>query len=204
MQWLLLALWSYGIWTGKAKAAAIRLGLLSSMGMQLLLLHLDGLFTWEAVLPLHLCSLFGCLLLFFLHISPPVLVEAVCFLGAPGALLTLFFPAVISCSYPVLMRLAIYQLHVLISLAPLYWYACKKPLPNDPRRTLIWGSGYLMCISWFNRTFGTNYLFLRFAPDDTPLEWLASRGTLFYLCALELLCMLVFSFLKPFYAYLRK
>ena len=203
MQWLLLALWSYGIWTGKVKAAAIRLGLLSSMGMQLLLLHLDGLFTWEAVLPLHLCSLFGCLLLFFLHISPPVLVEAVCFLGAPGALLTLFFPAVISCSYPVLMRLAFYQLHVLVSLAPLYWYACKKPLPNDPRRTLIWGSGYLVCISWFNRTFGTNYLFLRFAPDDTPLEWLASSGTLFYLCAMELLCMLVFSFLKPFYAYLR-
>lgn len=174
------------------------------MGMQLLLLHLDGLLTWEAMLPLHLCSLFGCLLLFFLPKSPPVLMEAVCFLGAPGALLTLFFPAVISCSHPVLMQLAFYQLHVLISLTPLYWHACKKQLPNDPRRTLILGSCYLVCISWFNRTFGTNYLFLRSAPAGTPLVWLASRGTLFYLCALEMLCMLVFSFLKPFYAYLRK
>lgn len=205
MQWLVLAVWSGVIWKeGNRAAPAIRLGLLTAMGTQLFLLHLDGMLTWADALPLHLCSLFGCLLMLALHRSPPVLVEAVCYLGAPGALLTLFFPAVVRCSHPVLMQLAFYQLHVLVALTPLYWYTVKKPLPVDPRRTLILGSGYLVFVSLFNRLFGTNYLFLRAAPVGTPLDWLFRQGTPFYLCALEMLCMLVFSWLQLVYAQSRK
>lgn len=209
MQWFLLAVWCGVMILGTNRKSrwlrpVIAMGLICAMGTQLWLLHLDGMFTWEAALPLHLCSLFGVLSIPMLWRTPQILFEACCFLGAPGALLTLFFPAVVRCTHPVLMQLAFYQLHVLVALMPLYWYKIGKPLPIDPRRTLVMGSGYLVFVSWFNRVFQTNYLFLRAAPVGTPLDWLFRQGTLFYLCALELLCMLVFSWLKPLYLHLRK
>lgn len=209
MQWILLAVWSSVIVLGVRQQRrhlrpVIALGLISAMGTQLLLLKLDGLFSWETVLPLHLCSLFGVLSIPMLWHAPDVLFEACCFLGAPGALLTLFFPAVVHCSHPLLMQWAFYQLHVLVALMPLYWRLTEKPLPGDPRRTLVVGSGYLLFISLFNRIFKTNYLFLRAAPQGTPLDWLFRQGHFFYLSSLILLCMLVFSWLKCFYAYLRK
>jgi len=207
VQWFLMAMWSVLILL-YARRRWLRLwlvlGLVSAMGTQLLLLRLDGLFTWKNALPLHLCSLFGVLTIPMLHHSCSLYKEAICFLGAPAAFLTLFFPAVIRCSHPMLMQVAFYQLHVLLSLIPLFFYRTGKPLPTDPRRTLVLGSSYLVFICLFNRLFGTNYLFLRAAPAGTPLVWMFRRGTAFYLCALELLCILVFSFLKPVYAYFRK
>lgn len=209
MQWLILGVWSVAIRYGAQKRArwlrpAMALGLFCAMGTQIVLLWLDGLFTWEAVLPLHLCSLFGVLSIPALWHAPVWLVEALCFLGAPGAFLTLFFPAAAYCSHPHLMQAAFYQLHALVALMPLFFYSTGKPLPDDPRRTLVLGNGYLVVISLINRVWGTNYLFLRAVPAGTPLVWLFERGTLFYLCALEMLCMLVFSLLQPLYAHWRK
>lgn len=209
MQWLLLAVWSIVIWYGSLIGArwlrtVIALGLTGAMGTQIGLLWLDGLFTWQAVLPLHLCSLFGVLSVPALWHAPAAFVEAVCFLGAPGAFLTLFFPAAAQCAHPLLMQAAFYQLHVLVALMPSLFYGTGKPLPTDPKRTLIMSNGYLVLISMINRFFETNYLFLRAAPVGTPLAWMLDQGILFYLCTLEMLCMLVFSLLKPFYAHLRK
>lgn len=209
MQWLLLAVWSALILCLAHRNARwlrpmLAMGLTGAMGTQLMLLMLDGLFTWQAALPLHLCSLFGVLCIPMLWRAPALLVEAVCFLGAPGALLTLFFPAVLRCSHPLMMQWAFYQLHVLVALMPLYFVQTGKPLPTDPRRTLVLGNGYLVLISLINRIFDANYLFLRAAPAGTPLEWLFRHGMPTYLCALEMLCMLVFSWLRPLYAYWRK
>ena len=102
------------------------------------------------------------------------------------------------------MQGAFYQLHVLVALMPLYWHAQQKPLPTDPRITLVAGSGYLTFICAFNRLFNTNYLFLRSAPHGTPLDFLFQHGTAFYLCALVLLAMLVFSGAAAVYAQSRK
>ncbi len=209
MQWLFLGVWSAIVWygtliDGRWLRPVMALGLLCAMGTQIGLLLLDGLFTWESALPLHLCSLFGVLSIPALWYAPTVLTEALCFLGAPGAFLTLFFPAPAYCSHPLLMQAAFFQLHVLVALMPFFFYSAKKPLPTDPRRTLVLGNGYLLFICLVNRLWKTNYLFLRAAPMGTPLAWLFEQGILFYLCALEILCILVFSLLKPFYAHLRK
>lgn len=209
MQWLLLGFWGMLIFYAALISArwlrpVIALGLLGAMGTQLMLLQLDGLLTLESALPLHLCSLFGVLSVLMLWKTTGILHEALCYLGAPGAFLTLFFPAVVRCSHPWLMQAAFYQLHVLAALMPMYFHLTGKPLPCDPRRTLMLGSGYVVCICLINRVLGTNYLFLRAAPAGTPLEMLFRQGPAFYLCALEMLCMLLFSWLKPFYAYLRK
>lgn len=173
--------------------------LLISMGTQLFLLHMDGLLTVETALPLHLCSLFGILSIFLLWHAPAWLYEMQMFLAAPAAFLTLFFPAVIRCSHPLLMKAAFYRLHVLLALMPLFHFSTGKPLPTDPRRALLLGSGYLLAISAFNRAFCTNYLFLRAAPVGTPLALFFERGIPFYLCALAMLCMLAMSWLKRLY-----
>ncbi len=209
MQWLLLILWGAIIYFGTQTRArwlkwAVALGLLSAMSVQLALLQVDGNLTWEAALPLHLCSLSGVLAIPALWRAPSLLLETLCFLSAPSAFLTLFFPAVVNSSHPLLMKAAFCQLHVLLALLPFFFYGTGKPLPVDPRRTLVVGSGYLLFVSLINRIWNTNYLFLRAAPAGTPLQWLAERGSLFYLCALVLLCMLVFSWLSQCYAHFRK
>lgn len=202
VQWVQLAGW-VGIiavnrrnrWLGPLLAA----GLASAMGTQLLLLYMDGLLTLETALPLHLCSLFGMLSIFTLHHAPAWLYETQMFLAAPAALITLLFPAVMRSSHPFLMQLSFYRLHVLLALMPFYHFCTGKPLPTDPRRALLVGSGYVLGVSAFNRAFSTNYLFLRAAPAGTPLLLFFQRGSLFYLCALVMLAMTVMSWLRLLY-----
>ena len=178
--------------------------LAASMGTQIFLLALDGLLTWQASIPLHLCSLFGILSIFMVWHAPALLYEACCFLGAPAALITLFFPAPAACSRPLLMALAFHQLHVLIALMPLFWHCTGKPLPVDPRRTLVSGSGYVLAVCLINRVFETNYLFLRAAPYGTPLAWMMRHGPVIHLCSLVMLCMPDFQALAAVYRQSRK
>lgn len=170
--------------------------LVLSMGTQIVLLRLDGLLTVETGLPLHLCGLFGVLSVPMLWRAPEWLYEVDVYLAAPAAAVTLLFPAVIRCSHPLLMLLAFQQLHVLVALTPLLIHRMGKPLPTDPRRALVVGNGYLVAVAAFNRAFQTNYLFLRAAPLGTPLQPLFVRGVAFYVCALEILCMLAFVWLR--------
>ena len=102
------------------------------------------------------------------------------------------------------MNFAFFQLHVLLALLPLHWHQTEKPLPADPRRTMVAGSGYLLFICGINRVFGTNYLFLRSAPLGTPLYWLQKHGQTVYLCALVMLCMTAFNCLSVLYTQSRK
>jgi len=202
MRWVLVVLWGMAVWKGRREPvrAAVTVGLVLSMGMQLSLLAADGLLSVETALPLHLCGLFGVLSIPLLWWESQPLYEASAFLAGPAAFLTLFFPAVIPCSHPQLMALAFHQLHVLVALTPVFLARCGKPLPVNPRRTLILGSGYLLFVCAFNRAFHTNYLFLRAAPAGTPLFWLLSYGQPVYIAALLMLCMPVFSWLSGLFA----
>ena len=125
MQWFLLGVWcmliaGFSLRYRNLLRPLMAAGFTSAMGMQLLLLWMDDRLSWEHALPLHLCSLFGVISIFLLWRPVQPLFEAVCFLGAPGAFLTLFFPAVASSAHPFWMRLAFFQLHVLLALMPLY------------------------------------------------------------------------------------
>lgn len=176
--------------------AGMACALALSMGTQLWLLHMDGLLSLETGLPLHLCGLFGVLSIPLLWRAPDWLYEVDVFLAAPAAAITLLFPAVIQSSQPFWMTFAFQQLHALVALTPMLIHRMGKPLPRDPRRALVLGNGYLVLVALFNRVFGTNYLFLRAVPRGTPLQLLFMRGGAFYVCALEMLCMLVFVWLK--------
>ncbi|MEG0640260.1 MAG: YwaF family protein [Clostridia bacterium] len=208
MQWLMLFGWGMlAIYGGQnhARAAFVRClmtaGLAVSMLSQLYLLWLDGLFSLATALPLHLCSLMGVLSVPLLWRAPSWLMEFSLLLGAPCAFLALCFPAILTSPWPLLMSLSFYRLHVLIICVPLFCLRMGKPLPAKPQRTFCIGNGYLLMVSLFNHFFLTNYLFLQRAPQGTPLAWLFLRGGAFYVCALELLCMLLMLWLA--YGYRR-
>lgn len=205
-RWLPVALWG-GLagWARTAKCAKrlrpfVACALAASMLTQLLLLQMDGLLMLETGLPLHLCGLFGVLSIPMLWAAPAPLYELSAFLAAPAAALTLLFPAVMNCSHPFWMTFAFQQLHTLVALTPVLIRRMGKPLPQNPRRALVLGNGYLLFVGAFNRAFGTNYLFLRAVPQGTPLALLFSRGGAFYICSLEMLCMLVFLWLRRLFA----
>ncbi len=216
MGMVLLLAWGAALWCGTASPARTRVfrwvmacALAFSMLTQLWLLWLDGLLTLETGLPLHLCGLFGVFSIpMLLWRAPAALYELSAFLAGPAAAVTLLFPAVMPCSHPQLMRFAFLQLHALVALVPLYFFRTGKPLPRNPRRALVLGNGYLVAVSAFNRIAHTNYLFLRAVPAATPLAVLRSPGGAYYICALEMLCMLVFVWLDRLYgrvnAYCRK
>lgn len=206
MQWIIGVFWGLGVVLCAHSPRLMRpfrllmaCGLGISMFLQLLLLKLDNMLTLETALPLHLCGLFGVLSIPMLWHAPKPLWELSACLAAPAAFITLFFPAVIPCTHPKLMAFAFYQLHALVALTPVFLTCTGKPLPTRPQRAFVLGNGYLLFISAFNCAFQTNYLFLRAAPAHTPLALLFSRGRVFYVCALELLCMLVFSYLQGLY-----
>ena len=211
MQWMLPVGWLMVILWGTAsrqRVAFLRLvlalGLLSAMGLQLLVLHLDNQLNLQTGLPLHLCGLFGLVCVPLLWYAPALLFEALMYLGAPAAALALLFPAPAGSSHPLLTHWAFFQLHAILALTPLFFLRTGKPLPIRAHRALVLGNGYLVFVCAFNRMFQSNYLFLQAAPSGTPLALLFSRGSQFYLCSLELLCMLILSLLIPLYAQSRK
>ncbi|NLO85042.1 MAG: YwaF family protein [Clostridiales bacterium] len=206
MQWLMLLAWGMAtVYCGRKKTSAfimrlmITIGLILSMATQLYLLWLDGLLSVDTGLPLHFCSAFALLSIPLLWFGWQWLLDLSLLLGAPFALMALLFPAVITSSHQSLMLTAFLRLHVLILCAPLLLVKEGKPLPSTPHIAFVFGNGFLLFVSAMNRMLDTNYLFLKMAPMGTPLELLFSKGNLFYICSLEILCMLLLSFLCGVY-----
>lgn len=211
MQWLMLAIWIVLTMVGartKAHALIMRImitvGLILSMGCQLWLLKLDGQLNINTGLPLHLCGAFAVMSVPLLWFGWQWLLDLSLLLGAPCALLALVYPAVIGSSQPTLMFLAFSRLHVLILCAPLLLVSEGKPLPINAHRAFVFGNGYLLVISIVNRMLKTNYLFMRVAPSGTPLAVFFAQGNLFYVCAIEILCILLLSFLSGLYQMLSR
>lgn len=211
MQWLTLALWGTICIRARTDTRATLFKLAytaavaASMLVQLRLLYIDSQLTLGTGLPLHLCGLMGVLSPALIWLRPAWLFELSYFLGAPCALLTLFFPAVIVSSRPQLMLAAFCRLHALVALAPLFLLAQGSPPPRDPRRAFVIANAYLLLVGAFNMIFNTNYLFLRRAPAGTPLEPLMRGGIGAYVLALELGCILLMTLMREISAfYLRK
>lgn len=210
MRWLLLAVWGCGIALcpkqrlGLARHA-VAAGLAASMITQEALLWIDGMLNLQTGLPLHLCGLAGVLSIPLLYRARGGAVHGfIAYLAAPAAAAVLLCPAVVQCSHPRLMEVAFFRLHVLIPLVPFLLWRMQKPLPVNPRGTLVFSNGYLLAVEGVNALLHTNYLFLRAAPAGTPLAWLMSRGRDVYVAALEIMAMALFACLAPLYRRLNR
>ncbi len=205
MQWGMLMVWCalafYGATPARRAtvAAILAAGLAVSMGCQLWLMQLEGQLNLTTGLPLHLCGFSALLCVWLCFCWTPTGYYFLLLLSLPGALLALCFPAVAACSHPLAMRIAFLRLHAIIVAVGVFFWKQGKPLPADPRRVFLAGNGLMLFAALVNHLTGANYLFLRAAPSGTPLAWFIRPGYAAYAASLELLCMLLLSWLMPLY-----
>ena len=176
------------------KAASIATGLLVllAMGTQMYLLWKMGLFGVATALPLHLCSFMGIVTPVMLLTKSLGLLEFTLYLGVPGALAALIFPAVLPSPWPFVMKSAFFGLHALIVLAPFLRMASgSRPRDGALGRVFLWGNMLLLFVMLVNGLLQTNYFFLRAAPTGTPLKLLQDMGQAAYIAALELFALVL-------------
>ena len=161
---------------------------------QELLLWMDDRLTLRSGLPLHLCSMMGVLLLPMLLTGNRFLWHTALYLGMPGAMLALLFPAVTPSPWQVWMELAFYTMHCLLVLAPLLPLGLgRRPEPAGAAQAFLFivvlGITDLAVNAWLK----SNYLFLNLPAKGTPLALLAGGGVWMYRMALAGLCLLLLA-----------
>ena len=158
--------------------------LLASMGVTLGLLLVQG--RWREALPLHLCSV-SALAASYLAFVPRVwLLDYLWYLGVPGAVLALLFPAPAVSRWQAAMTFTYALTHALIIIIPLC-AVVRGMRPREGRALgLLLGMQALAaagCIA--NAALGTDFLFLSAPPAATPLERTYHLGYPLYLLFLE-------------------
>ena len=147
---------------------------------------------WQEAIPLHLCSVSAIAAASLACASKQFLLDFLWYLGMPGALLALLFPAPASCVCQPLLNSSYLMTHALILAIPLFKMAYgMRPQPGKTPQmmlSLIVLSGAAALV---NGMFGTDFLFLSAPPAGTPLEVIFQFGYplyIFVLFALMLLC----------------
>lgn len=165
--------------------------LLISMGITEGLLLWQG--RWQEAIPLHLCSL-SALAAFAtaMGFGGEGLLDFLWYLGLPGALLALVFPAPAQSRCQSLMNASYIITHLMIVLIPLgLMRAGRMPRPGRMARMMLALQGIALCAFAVNEALGTNYLFLHLPPANSPLVCIYGWGYPAYLLALEGLMLAV-------------
>lgn len=187
-------------WHGSAQrlyrraAWVMGLGAYAAMALQEAVLLGSGLLTWRTGLPLHLCSLTGLLVLPMLLTENRLLWHVSLYLGMPGALLALLFPAVLNTQWPKLTALGFHLLHVLVLLAPLLPLGLgRRPEPRGAAQAWLLMAVTALVVMAVNALLGSNYLFLSGPVEGTPLMGMARWGAGWYRGILAGVCTLVIA-----------
>lgn len=147
-------------------------GAWAAMAVQELVLLLSGQLHWSNALPLHLCSAMGLLTLPMLLTRRRILWHLCLYLGVPGALMAILFPAVLETPWPRVTELSFHVLHCCVFLAPLL--PLSQGLRPSPKG-VVWALGFLMLLALValgaNALTGGNYLFLQGAPIAWMNQW---------------------------------
>lgn len=160
-----------------------------SMGVTLGLLIVQG--RWREAVPLHLCSVSAIAAAALAFFPGRWLLDYLWYLGMPGAVLALVFPAPAVSRWQAAMSLSYAATHLLILLIPL----CTLARGMRPRKGL--GLGMMLAMQALaaaaycvNAVLGTDFLFLSAPPAATPLEGVYRLGYPMYLLTLETLMLL--------------
>lgn len=167
-----------------------------AMGALLLasLLTTEGLLLAEGnaadALPLHLCSISALLALGAAFRLNQGSLDFLWYVGMPGALLALIFPAPASSRWQALLTASYVTTHALIVLIPLtLMLRGQRPRRGRAPEVLIALQGMALLAFFVNRRLGTDFMFLSAPPAGTPLEALFCLGYLPYLLVLEALAL---------------
>ncbi len=157
-----------------------------------------GHYTIVEMLPLHLCSLSIWMEIAAVFSGKQLLKDfgyALCMPGALAALLTPDWYAYPFISFQYLHSVTV---HSLLFLIPLIWVISDGFRPNFKNLPKCFGILMLFAVPVFglNLLLGSNYLFLREAPKDTPLEIFENLcGNPGYIAPLFLLIIVVWILL---------
>ena len=160
-----------------------------SLGTTAAILLLEG--RWKEALPLHLCGL-SAVLAVLSAIRPRVwMLDFLWYLGMPGALLALVFPAPAVSRFHFAMNLSYAVTHLLILIIPLVLIV-QGLRPGRGKAAAMMLRLNLIALPVFavNRLLETDYLFLAAPPAGTPLETAFSFGRPVYFLALEMIVFL--------------
>ena len=143
---------------------------------------------WREALPLHLCSLSALCALALPAAGGQGRLDFLFYLGMPGALLALLFPAPALSRWQALLDASYYTTHALILLMPLVCLSAGRRIRRGRALRLFCAmQGAALCAYAVNLRLGTDYLFLMAPPAGTPLEVVFSWGRIPYLLVLEAL-----------------
>lgn len=149
---------------------------------------------WREAIPLHLCSL-SALAALILSVGPRApLLDFLWYLGMPGALLALLFPAPAVSRWQTLLNLSYFSTHALILLLPA-WAICMGERPRAGRTLPMMAALQIIALAagTANHLLGTDFLFLAAPPAGTPLEAVFARGYGIYLLFLEAMMLALCS-----------
>ncbi len=153
-----------------------------------------GLLSWRTGLPLHLCSMMGLLTLPMLLSGRDSLRNLCFYLGMPGALAALVYPAVLVTPWPRLTQLSFFVMHAGVASAPLVpLLAGWRPAPPGAVLAGVFLTLMAAVAAWVNGLTGGNYLFLSLPATGTPLAALATHGLLVYRLRLYAAAMAVLA-----------
>ena len=158
--------------------------LLLSMLVTTALLIAQG--RWQEAIPLHLCSVSALLAAVLSLKKSPAILDFLWYLGMPGAVLALIFPAPASSVMQPLFTAGYVVTHALIAAIPLIAFA----MGEEPRRgtapTQLMALQPLALTAFFvNRALGTDFLFLAAPPQNTPLTRVWELGYPAYILLLQ-------------------
>lgn len=141
---------------------------------------------WQEAVPLHLCSVSALLAAVLSFKKSPAILDFLWYLGMPGAVLALIFPAPASSVMQPLFTVGYVVTHAMIATIPLAAFA----MGEEPRRgtapTQLMALQPLALTAFFvNRALGTDFLFLAAPPQDTPLMRVWELGYPAYILLLQ-------------------
>ena len=140
------------------------------------------------MLPLHLCSVAAIVALHLAYAKRQAALDFLGYLGMPGALLALLFPAPAVSRCQGLLNASYMVTHALIIVIPA-WRMCKgmRVREGQEMQMLLLLHGLALAAYTANLLLGTDYLFLVAPPAGTPLCIPYAYGRGWYLLALEAL-----------------
>ena len=168
----------------------LALVLLTSLCVTEALIFLEG--SWADALPLHLCSISALAALGVALGARGMALDFLWYLGMPGALLALLFPAPAMSHWQTLLNTSYVATHALILLIPLR--AIRRgdwPRRGRAAEMMILLQAVALVAFFVNRALGTDFLFLMAPPAGTPLIPVFRRGYLMYLLVLQAIMLLL-------------
>lgn len=130
-----------------------------------------GQWTWQTMLPLHLCSVFVFLSAIMLVKRSYGIYEFAYLLGIAGATQALLTPDAGKYGYPHFRAFQVMVSHGAIVTAAVYMTLVEgyRPTWRSLKRVLIGGNIYMAIIFVFNLLIGSNYLFIAHKPETASL-----------------------------------